>query len=229
MRIADMHWQQVEAYLRVDDRCIIPLGCVEQHAFLSLATDAILAEKLSVDSAEALGIPVFPVLAYGVTPYFRAYPGFISLSVQTYTAVIRDMLESVYEQGFRRILLLNGHGGNSPAGSVASEFASTHEDALIKYHAWWSAPKVWAAVTAIDADASHASWMENFPWTRLPGIVMPEQRKPMVNLPSKMGARATRSALGDGNFGGYYQRSDEEMLQIWAVAIAEAQDLLNHW
>ncbi len=229
MRIADMHWQQVEAYLKHDDRCIIPLGCVEQHAYLSLATDAILAEKLSVDSAESLGIPVFPVLSYGITPYFRAYPGFITFSVATYSAIITEILESVYEQGFRRIFLLNGHGGNAPASTIGSEFASTREDVRVQYHAWWSAPKVWAAVTALDPIASHASWMENFPWTRLSGVAQPSERKPLVDLGTKQGAQATRALLGDGNFGGYYQRSDEELLHIWDVAIAEVQELLTRW
>ena len=68
MRIADMHWQQVEAYLKHDDRCIIPLGCVEQHAYLSLATDAILAEKLSVDSAESLGCLLYTSSVFSRLP-----------------------------------------------------------------------------------------------------------------------------------------------------------------
>ena len=79
MRIADMNWMQVEKYLEHDDRAVIPLGSTEQHAYLSLAVDNILAEKVALDAAEPLGIPVFPVLNYGITPYFLAYPGSISL------------------------------------------------------------------------------------------------------------------------------------------------------
>ena len=116
MRIAEMHWRQVEDYLKGDDRAILPLGCVEQHAYLSLATDAILAERVAVEAAEPLGIPVFPALAYGITPLFLAYPGTVSLRAGTYLAVLRDMLDSLAGQGFRRIVLVNGHGGNSPAG-----------------------------------------------------------------------------------------------------------------
>src|SRR5687768_4218821 len=74
MQISAMHWQQVEEYLRHDDRAVLPLGSTEQHAFLSLSTDSILAERMAADAAAPLGIPVFPVLAYGLTPYFRAYP-----------------------------------------------------------------------------------------------------------------------------------------------------------
>ncbi|MFX4497631.1 creatininase family protein, partial [Acinetobacter baumannii] len=52
MKIADMNWMQVEAYLQRDDRCLLPIGCTEQHAYLSLAVDAILAERVAVEAAE---------------------------------------------------------------------------------------------------------------------------------------------------------------------------------
>ncbi|MDG4870502.1 creatininase family protein, partial [Guyparkeria sp. 1SP6A2] len=68
MKIADMNWMQVEAYLQRDDRCLLPLGCTEQHAYLSLAVDAILAERVAVEAAEPLGVPVVPVLPFGITP-----------------------------------------------------------------------------------------------------------------------------------------------------------------
>ncbi len=63
MRVAEMNWMQLEALLREDDRAVLPLGSVEQHAFLSLATDAVLAERVAVEAAEPLGIPVFPLLS----------------------------------------------------------------------------------------------------------------------------------------------------------------------
>src|SRR5438309_1776807 len=122
VRIADMNWMQVEQYLLHDDRAVLPLGSVEQHAYLSLGTDAILAERVAVEAADPLGVPVFPALAYGVTPYFLAFPGSVSLRVSTYVQVVREILDSLYGQGFRRFVLVNGHGGNSPAGSVAVEW-----------------------------------------------------------------------------------------------------------
>src|SRR6476620_5425874 len=108
MRISDMHWQQVEAYLAHDDRAVLPLGSTEQHAYLSLSVDSILSERVSVAAAEPLGVPVFPVLAYGITPAFRAFPGTLSLRVETYLRVVRDLLDSLAASGFRRIVLVNG-------------------------------------------------------------------------------------------------------------------------
>src|ERR671924_273465 len=104
MQIAKMNWQQVEAYLRRDDRAVVPLGSTEQHAHLSLSVDSILSERVAVDAAAPLGVPVFPVLAYGITPHFRAFPGTMSLRITTYLAVLGDLLDSLARHGFRRVL-----------------------------------------------------------------------------------------------------------------------------
>src|ERR671927_686478 len=103
MRISDMNWMMVEEYLKRDDRCVLPLGSTEQHAYLSLSVDSILSERIAVEAAEPLGVPVFPVLAYGITPYFRAFPGTVSLRISTYLSVVRDILDSLAGPGFRRI------------------------------------------------------------------------------------------------------------------------------
>ena len=223
-----MNWMQVDAYLQHDDRAALPLGSTEQHGFLSLSVDSILSERVAIEAAEPLGIPVFPVQAYGITPYFRAFPGSMSLRVATYVALVRDLLDSLASWGFKRILIVNGHGGNQPAQSVAGEWMADHPGCKVKFDNWWNAPKVWARVQEIDPVASHASWMENFPWTRLAGVALPEKPKAMADLAylRTLGPTELRSYLGDGNYGGRYERSDEDMLAIWQVAVAETRELL---
>src|SRR4026209_1057427 len=150
MRISDMNWMMVEEYLRRDDRCVLPLGSTEQHAYLSLSVDSLLAERIEVEAAEPLGVLVFPVMAYGITPYFRAFPGSITLRVDTYLRVVGDILDAMAEQGFKRILIVNGHGGNAPAQGFIGEWMADHPGVSIKFHNWWNAPKVWAQVEATD-------------------------------------------------------------------------------
>ena len=228
MKISEMSWTQVENYLKSSDLCVLPLGSTEQHAGLSLSVDSILAERVAVEAAEPLGIPVFPVVPYGVTPYFLAYPGTISMRVETYVAVTRDILDGLYRQGFRRIVMVNGHGGNAPAGSFAVEWMSDHPGAQVKFHNWWNAPATLAKVQETDEVASHASWMENFPWTRLPGD-LPTQRKPMIDLGRMraMDPEKVREYLGDGNFGGLYKRDDAEMQAIWDLGVAETRAVIE--
>lgn len=154
LKISEMNWFAVETYLKSDDRAIVPLGSTEQHAYLSNAVDSILSEKVAVDAAEPLGVPVFPVLAYGITPYFATYPGSVSLRMATYARIIVDMLDSLATTGFRRILFVNGHGGNSPGQTAALEWLNGHADCRIRWHNWWSAPQTMSKVQAIDPVAS---------------------------------------------------------------------------
>jgi creatinine amidohydrolase len=229
MKIADMNWMQVETYLQSDDRAVVPLGSTEQHAYLSLSVDSILAERVSVEAAEPLGVPVFPVVSYGLTPYFRSYPGTISLRVETYARLLTDILDSLYGNGFRRIVLVSGHGGNQPGNAVAAEWMADHPDARVKFYQWWQGPKFLAKADSIDPLADHASWFENFPWTRLAGVTMPDEQKVVQDRTGKarLVGDELRSFYGDGNYGGFYHRSDDEMLAAWQVAVEETRALIE--
>ena len=134
VKVANMNWLDMEAAVEKDQRCILPIGSTEQHAQLSLCVDMILAEKMALDVAEPLNIPVFPVMPYGLAPYFAAYPGTVSLRVETLMAVIRDIVASLYQSGFRKILIVNGHGGNNPVGALAQELMAEYNNISVKFH-----------------------------------------------------------------------------------------------
>jgi creatinine amidohydrolase len=232
MKVQDCNWMQLEEYLRGDDRIVLPFGSIEQHAYLSLGVDMILSERVAVEAADPLGVPVMPSLPYGITPYFAAYPGSPTLSVETYQSVVRDLLDSLYGQGFRRFVLVNGHGGNDPGGAAADAWKQNYPAAQVVWHNWWNGPRTWEVVQSIDPDASHASWLENFPWTRLAGVTPPPERKQMVDV---SGMRETnpvdlREQLGDGSFGGLYERPDDDVLRVWQAGVEEVRDLIeNGW
>jgi creatinine amidohydrolase len=220
VRVIDRNWMQLEAYLERDDRIVLPLGSVEQHATLSLGVDVILAQRVAEEAAEPLGIPVLPALPYGVTPYFGAFPGSPSVSVKVYRAVLADLVGSLQAQGFKRVCIVNGHGGNSVA-----------RDGLegVVWHDWWSAPRTRAAIVALDPDAAHASFMENFPWTRLEGVTQPEGHKPFTDIAPLRSRppREVREIIGDGSLGGFYELPDEDMLRIWAIGVEETRAALD--
>jgi creatinine amidohydrolase len=227
VRVRDLNWLQLEEYLRGDDRIVLPLGSTEQHAYLSLETDNILAERVAAEAAEPLGVPVLPVQPYGLTPSFGAYPGSPTLRLTTLVAVVQDLLDSLHSQGFRRILVVNGHGGNQPADAARREWNAAHEDAEALFHNWWVGPRVWSLVQELDPGASHASWMENFPWTRLPGVELPAERKAPLEQPLPAHPRAMRETAGDGQYGGFYALPDEDVLRVWAAGVEETRELLE--
>jgi creatinine amidohydrolase len=230
MKVVDRNWMQLEAYLARDDRLVLPLGSTEQHAYLSLGVDTILSERVATEAADPLGVPVLPSLPYGITPYFGAFPGSPTVSVGTYGALLRDLLNSLHAQGFRRFLVVNGHGGNAGGRPAAEAWAEGLPDAQLRWHDWYAGPRVREVVDAIDPDASHASWFENFPWTRLEGVELPAGHKPRQDIATMRDAdpARVREQIGDGSLGGFYERPDEEVLRVWAAGVAEVRELLEH-
>jgi creatinine amidohydrolase len=229
LKISDSNWMQIEEYLKSDDRCAVPLGSTEQHCHLSLSTDSILSERVAVEAAAPLGIPVFPAVPYGLAHHWTAFPGTITLRMETYLGLIGDILDSLAHAGFRRILFVNGHGGNMPALNYARQWIAANPKVRILFHNWYAAPGFAAAIREIDRVASHASWLENFAWNRLEGVEMPDGAKSLIDMASlqSLDPEAIRRIAGDGNMGGRYQRSDSEMEAVWAVGVVETRDLLT--
>ncbi len=220
---------QIEKYLKTDDRCVVPLGSTEQHCHLSLSTDSILSERVARDAAAPLGIPVFPVVPYGLAHHWASFPGTITLRMETYLGLIGDILDSLAHAGFRRILIVNGHGGNMPAMNYARQWIAANPKIRILFHNWYCAPEFAAAVREIDEVASHASWLENFAWNRLEGVDMPDGAKNAIDMASlqSLDPDEVRRIAGDGNMGGRYQRPDSDMEAVWAVGVAETRNLLT--
>jgi creatinine amidohydrolase len=230
MKIRDMNWMQVEALLRTgEDRAVLPVGSVEQHAYLSLAVDALLSEAVSVDAAGSLGVPVFPAQPYGYTPSYMAYPGTMTLRFETLIAVLTDLVESLHQHGFRRVLIVNGHGGNNGASGVIAQLMSRLPGLQLRWYNWWAAPKTMGFVRETDPDASHASWMEAFAITRLPGVTMPEGSKAPVDVARMqlMDPGAKRAFIGDGCYGGRYAMNEETTHQLWEIAVEETREAIR--
>ncbi len=231
MRLHDQNWMQVRDHLKTDDRVVLPIGSTEQHGYLSLGTDAILAERVAVEAAEPLGIPVLPALPFGMAPYFTQYAGTMSLRMSTYIEVVRDLLDCLALQGFRRIAIINGHGGNNPVTGLVREWLSEPrtQPVDVLFHSWWNAPRTAAAATGFDPVQMHGAWVENFAWTRVEGADIPPE--PIPALSRDRLARLSRDEMlaiaPDGSHGGAYVRSDEDMEAVWQAGVAEVRALLE--
>jgi creatinine amidohydrolase len=231
VRVFDSNWMQIAAYLEHDDRIVLPVGSTEQHGYLSLGTDALLAERVSVEAAEPLGVPVLPVLPFGMAPYFTEYPGTMSLRISTYVEVVRDLLDCLAGQGFRRIAVVNGHGGNAPVAGLIREWINRPgaDRVEVLFHSWYNAPKTAAAASTFDDDQFHGSWLENFAWTRVAGAEIPDGAAPVLDRAKAdhLTAREMKALAPDGSLGGAYRRSDEDMQIVWDAGVAEVRELLE--
>lgn len=108
-----MSWVEAGRKLSSAGMVIIPVGSFEQHGLhLGLGTDWIIAWGISKRVGERTNIPVLPVLPYGVAIHHMDFPGTITLSPNTFKAVLMDILASLSRHGVTKVLFINGHGGN---------------------------------------------------------------------------------------------------------------------
>jgi creatinine amidohydrolase len=112
-KLAEMTFQQIADYLKTNDRIILPIGSTEQHGPISiLGTDHLCAEAVAKRVSQKTGTMMAPTLPFGMSEHHLAFPGTISFSKETYYLVLYNILSKIYRHGFRRIILINGHGGN---------------------------------------------------------------------------------------------------------------------
>jgi creatinine amidohydrolase len=116
----EMTWPEVKEVLTETDIVIVPVGSVEQHGpHLPLGSDSIqgtdLGKRVMAKLAEdGIRVVVAPTIPFGISHSHMKFPGSITLSSDTLSAVIKEVCESLYTHGFRRFILLLSHGGNLP-------------------------------------------------------------------------------------------------------------------
>jgi len=225
MRLEEMNWMDVEEYLKRDDRIIVIIGACEQHGYLSLLTDAKIPQALADAATQQTGVLIAPPLNFGISPYFSEYPGTISLQTHTLLHVVEDIIHSLYHSGFRRILFLNGHGGNQPAMQMIIEVINQYPDLKTAWYTWWTSNSAETVARKYEMKPYHASWSENFAFVRVGEI--PEGEKIPPTYQGILNARQTREVFGDGVFGGRYSASDEIMQDLFNELLKDILHLLE--
>jgi creatinine amidohydrolase len=221
----DLNWMDVQEYLKHDDRIILVTGSCEQHAYLSLLADVRQPLAIATAAAEREGVLVAPPLNFGVSSYFAAFPGTISLSVETHNRVVCEIVTELHRQGLKRVLVLNGHGGNGGMDFALRELANKLPGLVVQIHHWWRGPAAVQFYAEHKLAPAHANWSENFPFNRVADS--PAGDKPATGVAPHMPAAEVRVRLGDGNFGGPYQVADEIMRGLFEAAVAEVVRLLH--
>lgn len=144
MNLSDISWEECQLYLSKDNRVILPIGATEAHGrHLGLGCDYLLAEAIARTAGERTGVMVAPVLAYGMSHQLTEFTGTLTLEPETLVEVLKDLLISLYRHGFRRVLVVNGHGGNDASlRSAAVVVTAERPDLSVKATAWWTEPVI---------------------------------------------------------------------------------------
>ena len=128
-------WTEIENYLEKSKTIILPIGSTEQHGPSgAIGTDGLTAEAISKEVGRLTNTIVAPVLSYGMAQHHLAFPGTMSLKPSTYQLLLHDLIFSLALNGFERIFVINGHGGNIASAKAAfSEVYRTIEENKIVF------------------------------------------------------------------------------------------------
>ncbi len=204
MLLADLLWEQAREYLERDDRLILPIGATEQHGrHLGLGCDFQIAEQVAVQTGARTGVLVAPTLCYGMSLHHMRFAGTLSLRPTTLVLVLEDVLRTAYAHGFRRVLIVNGHGGNTAALDSTLAVVTNELDGLrVKYFEWWKEPPLLELADTLVGPqrGTHSSPMETaFLMVARPGAVHME-RAPKRDAP----VERTREFLSASQFAAQY-------------------------
>jgi len=226
MLFQNHNWMQMEGYLKNDQRVMLVLGACEQHGYLSLLTDVRIPITLAKAASHQSGVIIAPALNFGCSPYFLDYPGTISLRLHTYLDVVEDILRSLYDTGFRQVLILNGHGGNTSVKTHLVELMNDLPDLEIRWYAWWTTKTVADIAKKHDLEPEHANWLEAFDFNRVSDL--PKEAKPISkNSETLLNKKAARKKYEDGSFGGDYEVDQAVLKEMFNACLTDVLELLQ--
>ena len=139
-RYEKLTWPEINEAVAQNQVCIVPCGAVEQHGpHLPLDVDLIcpggIAHGLGRQMPEQ--ILVLPTIAYGYTGHVMDFPGTINTHFETFIRQVLDVVKSLTYHGFKKVILLNGHGSNMPNLDLVARRANLETDGECILVAWW--------------------------------------------------------------------------------------------
>ncbi|MBI3454484.1 MAG: creatininase family protein [Candidatus Rokubacteria bacterium] len=140
-RYEKLTWPEINDAIELRKVCIVPCGSVEQHApHLPLDTDIVCPTEIARGAGRlAPGkILVLPPVAYGYTGHVMDFPGTINTHFEHFIHQVLDVTRSLAYHGFKKIVLLNGHGSNMPNLDLVARRTNLETDAECVLIAWWN-------------------------------------------------------------------------------------------
>ncbi len=141
--LRDLTWPEIAALAGPETVVILPTAAIEQHGrHLPLEVDTRLVEGVSRLAAERVAgrapVLVAPAVCYGVSGYHMGFAGTMTLTMDTFITVIEELCDSLIHHGFRRILVLNGHGGNHDPNKIAARKIADRTGIAVATASYWN-------------------------------------------------------------------------------------------
>lgn len=157
---AKLTWPEINDAVAAKKVCIVPIGSIEQHGpHLPLDVDCVCPTGVAMHAAELVPdkVLILPTIPHGYTGHVMDYPGTINHHYQHFIESTLDVVKSLAYHGFKKIILLNGHGSNMPNLDLVARRANLETDAECVLCGWWN-------LLSIDKD-----WLTNYRESYFPG------------------------------------------------------------
>ncbi len=241
IRLALKSWPEVEDYLKSCKAIILPIGSTEQHGPTgAIGTDALTAEAVALEVGVQTGVLVAPAQVFGMAEHHLAFPGTMSLQPSTLLLVLNDLLLSLARNGFERLFVINGHGGN--IATIKAAFAQTYLSARDKNFSvaknlkcklsnWFMVPEVYKEAAKLygSKEGQHATPSEISLTLYLESSLLNKQRLLDDPVPAGpiYGADDFRKRYPDGRMGSdpYLAKPEHGKLLLSKAASALTKEL----
>jgi creatinine amidohydrolase len=178
-------WQEFGELVPARIRTVlVPFGSLEPHGVIPNGTDSLAPEAMARDIADRVDALIAPVLNYGITEALKAYPGAVSIPAETYAPFAEALLDNLAANGFKNLVVLNGHGGNTAALNAAATRVANALRVRVLVVNWWTlADDITKSV--FKQNGGHAGNNETaYIQAFLPAAVHPERYKPEMASPN---------------------------------------------
>jgi len=159
--MSDINWMEFREFVPSKiNTVILPTGTLEPHGVINNGADITAPVALARKIAGDVNAMIAPIIPYGITGSMDAYPGAFSISEAAYRAYARDVLSGLAKNGFRNIIVINGHGGPQTAvlNQLATEIGQEKRVRTLVIN-WWSyATDI--TLSVFGQDGGHAGWNE---------------------------------------------------------------------
>ena len=134
----EMSWPEAKKYFSENDIAILPVGSTEQHGPQNpLGTDHLIARAIAEEVAKRTGVVCLPVIPFGVSSHHRHFWGTVYVSPKVLMDYVRDVCLSLKAYGVKKLLIVNGHGGNTPALIEVARELRKEESMFVAVFQWW--------------------------------------------------------------------------------------------
>lgn len=212
-----LNWLQLAERLGGDCRVVLPLGATEQHGYLSLATDSLVVDRITAAACERADVVRAPVMPFACSAFAVNYPGTLSLRTVSFCHVVDDLVDCLYRQGFRRLIVVTGHGGNEVITGVLSEVQVNRPNLTVRYVDACAGMKDRIEKLVSERGLprpAHADWHEVFDFTQVTEIPLGCAQFPNDPdfPPFPLNPRSARQRLRSGVENGPYNLEDPALM-----------------